>query len=736
MITSNSIFADGVYINVIPEGISGKSKRAQKAIKSSINATPLKDKTMSVISQRDANNERIGNDFAVKIVNDYNSPESAYKINMITGWPGSAKTSNVNKYGIKALVKNGVRLFVMAVPQTSISQQTYQSLSKIVSNTGVVSQACQDLKIGCSALTGEEFKQKTNSPQGGMLAEQVIVVVASVQFVHKNLNLFTSGHFSPAGNGAKAVMLIDEAHIGVGNSTPENSMTNKGVGYGDGKWADSLKQILDSAPDLWRLYAMTASPTPSQQNYSTVDKMTPREFIDMSKEYRSQKDYTAYKFIFINEHDVKTPGTKMSENAVKKKMSEMVYERSLEVLKQREIDQSKFFSLISPIGKKWLIDNGNPATEDMPNHLDGYCAPQCLSVIGALGPNGRLPSGSISYTEAKTLFRNDANSKNFDFSVTYTENLYVEKASGDRITFKTPYPVYEHMRDNYSVPRIHHSNGMGLVGLNVPSIRVISWTRHPSQDVDSGPLINGMGRASRLICGKFMDSEEFIKALWNDPVLHEADKQAIHDYFLCMNVSVYVMPKCRLTAGDKELRDSECNTEPYPSETVRTEMEAISFSKEEFYKKADEWKEESVQKLHTDRLHITSYLARTKLTKGMLCEYCAPAIFHGETMPGCLANHINTEGGDIESALESYNHQKLLNTYVKSVLSTHHKDVDPSNNDEVNLMTVCHNAHMTITIRESHNSMRKTEERDNAVFASRITTLNNINKIAKKVKIS
>jgi len=731
MITANSIFAGGVYINVIPEGISGKSKRAQKAIKSSINATPLKDKTMSVISQRHAREELIGADFSQKIVNDYNSPESAYKINLITGWPGSAKTSNVNKYGIKALVKNGVRLFVMAVPQTSISQQTYQSLSKIVSNTGVVSQACRDLKIGCSALTGEEFKQKTNSPQGGMIAEQVIVVVTTVQFVHCNLDLFTTGHFSPAGNGAKAVVLIDEGHIGVGNSTPENSITNKGVGYGEGKWADTFKQIIDSAPSLWRLYAMTASPTPSQQNYSTVDKMTPREFIDMDKSYRTQKDYTAYEFIFISENDVRAPGTKMAKSVVKKKMAEMIYERSLEVIKQREIDQSNFFSLISPIGKQWLIDNGNPATEDMPNHLDGYCAPHCLAIIGALGKNGNLPANSISYTEAEALFQHDADLKNFDFSVTYDKNLYTKTVNGVYISGESPYDVYEHMRDNYSVPRVHHTYSMGLVGLNVPSIRVISWTRHPSQDVDAGPLTNGMGRASRLICGKFMNSEEFIKALWNDPVLPRSDKQTIHDYFLCMNVSVYVMADYRLISGQMELRDSECNTKPFPSKTVVEHMEAICYSKNEFYKNAETWKEESIQKLH-----ITSYLARTKLTKGMLCEYCATVEFHGETMPGCLMNHINTEGGDIESALESYNHQELRNAYVKSVLSTHHKDVDPSNNEDGNLMTVCHNAHMTITHQGNHNSMRKTEERDNAVFASRITTLKNINKIAEKAKIS
>jgi hypothetical protein len=272
---------------------------------------------------------------------------------------------------------------------------------------------------------------------------------------------------------------------------------------------------------------------------------------------------------------------------------------------------------------------------------------------------------------------------------------------------------------------------MGLVGLNVPSIRVISWTRHPSQDVDAGPLTNGMGRASRLICGKFMNSEEFIKALWNDPVLPRSDKQTIHDYFLCMNVSVYVMADYRLISGQMELRDSECNTKPFPSKTVVEHMEAICYSKNEFYKNAETWKEESIQKLH-----ITSYLARTKLTKGMLCEYCATVEFHGETMPGCLMNHINTEGGDIESALESYNHQELRNAYVKSVLSTHHKDVDPSNNEDGNLMTVCHNAHMTITHQGNHNSMRKTEERDNAVFASRITTLKNINKIAEKAKIS
>jgi hypothetical protein len=719
-ITANSVYSGGVYINVIPEGVSGKSKRAQKAIQTS----PILSKENQMTAQKTKRQIRetsIGADFAERFVNDYNNPESANKLNLIMGWPGSAKTSNVNHHGIQALVKNGVRLFVLAVPQKSISSQTYQAVHQIVA-TGVVKEVCTELGLNRAALTGDQFKNVSSIIIGGANQNStVFVVVTSVQFVHSNVDLFTTGQYSPAVNGTKAVVLIDEGHIGVGNSTPENSITNKGHGYGEGKWASTFKEIMDSAPSLWRIYAMTASPTPSQLDYSTVDKMTPRTFINMDKRYRTAKDYTAYNVHFVSEDP-----TVKNKSLRKKKMAKMIYTKSLAITKARSIEQSHLYSLISENGKQWLTANGNVATKEMPNHFDGYCAPQALAVIGAFGKNGSMPSTSICYSEAEEIFNARKNSIELDFSVTYDKHLFTKSASGQVITGETPYEVYSHMRNSYDTPRVHHTYSMGLVGLNVPSIRVIGWTRHPSQDVDAGPLTNGMGRASRLICGKFIDSEDFVKSLWSDTSLSDSDKQAIHDYFLALNVSDYVLPDYRLVSGETEERDSECNSRPFPSKTVIEYLKEISFSKEEFYAHADEWKKQADQKLH-----IGTYLARAKTTKGMLCEHCAIVEYQGEQMPGCLANHLNTEQVSVQEALESYQ-QELRDEYVKSVLSVHHNDVDPTNNSEENLTTLCHNAHMTITHRGNHTGVRHTENRKTAVFGSSITTLKKINKAAKK----
>lgn len=712
-ITANSVYSGGVYINVIPEGVSGKSKRAQKAIKLSPIATKENQMTVQKTDGQ-IREDNIGADFANRLVNHYNSPDSSGKINIIKGAPGSSKTSCMNFWGIQALVKNGVRLFVLAVPQTTLSDQTYQALERIVERGGVVSKVCDSLKIPCVTRTGETFK--TEKPEGGFTSSKVRVVITTVQFVHSNKDLFINGELSPAVTGEKAIIIIDEAHIGVGNTTPENSITNKGHGYGQGKWAGTFKDIMDSSPDLWRIFAMTASPTPSQLGFSIKDKIDPNVFMDMDNDYRDKKDYPAYDLIPIYADE-----SIENEDERLKKVAQDAEDAMYVSHTNTSIKTSTMYNRMTQNAKQWLRDMGNEATAEMPNHFDGYCAPLALLMIGQ-----KNTKRSLSHLEVEESQQTNPLAKNFRHSMTYGSKLYVKDSNGKLCVFKKPYDVMSHLRNDYYTPGVHRTYSMAMVGINVPNTRTFCLTRTPSQDVDSGPLVNNMGRCYRLIRGKAMNSQDFIQKVWSDATLSASEKQDIHDYFLALNVSTYIVPDFRLITGKANVYNPKCNRKPFDSVTAIEQLREISYSKEEFYAEADKWKAEAL-----DKLHIGTYLARAKNTKGVLCEHCAIVEYQGEQMPGCLANHLNTEQVSVQEALESYQ-QELRDEYVKSVLSVHHNDVDPTNNSEENLTTLCHNAHMTITHRGNHTGVRHTENRKTAVFGSSITTLKKINKAAKK----